>query len=112
MTIQDKEIVDMNARVLAAFISLKQQYPDRWNRVLTITGVSEPTLDLGYACALLEWKQIGSPKESFYGMFNTKEKLKDPYLIEFRDEIKEMFGLRILTYDEICNEYNKTRLFN
>lgn len=61
----------------------------------------DPEDDFGYAEAVLDWREHGKDPRS---IFSTP----DPFLILYRKELSEEFGLKILTYEEA--EEHKAKL--
>jgi len=66
-----------------------------------------PFGDMAYGSALTDWYKQGCPKSAFFSWAEGQHEC--PALMEFRKEISEEFGLRILTRDEAEIEKMKHR---
>jgi hypothetical protein len=73
------------------------KYQDREDRAMEELGDQIPYGDLAYGKAVADWNHKGKPNSWF---FYEEGSIPCPYLMEFRKEISEEFGLPILTKEE------------
>jgi hypothetical protein len=87
------------AEVANYLMHLSQEFPERWNKVIKKYSVGIPFGDLVYGAALSDWEMKNKHPEDV--TFSYKEgNVEDPFLIEFREELSQRFGMRILTIEE------------
>ena len=87
------------AEVANYLMHLSEEFPERWHKVIKETGVGYPFGDLAYGAALAAWEARGKHPDDVtfsYRDGNTE----DPFLVEFREELSQRFGMRILTIEE------------
>jgi len=93
-----KNHIDKAAQVVKYLEHLSQEFPDRWERVIKESGVGYPFGDLAYGAALVDWEEHGKPSNATFSYEEGNR--EDPFLIEFRKELSQRFGIQILTIEE------------
>ncbi len=102
MKIDNKDIATAS-RVCKFMERLAMEQHERWSKV---RPQCIPFGDLAYGMALMRWYQDGRPKHMAWFSYAEGE-VPCPYLMEFRKEISEEFGLPILTAEEAKEEQAK-----
>ena len=87
--------MDKAAEVDNFLMELCKKFPERW---YAVRPVEIPFGGMAYAQALIHWEGYGSPPGATFSY--GPEELEDPYMIEFREELYQKFGIRILTSEE------------
>jgi len=102
-----KEIKDSEIKVAGEvsnfMLNLSYQFPDRTRLAQRIQDVI-PFGDMAYAQALIDWKRNFCPNDSAFYWAEDQEECA--FTIEFRKEISEKFGLKILNRQE-AREFRK-----
>jgi len=91
--------IEKAAAVANYLLHLSQEFHERWEKVIKEHGVGYPFGDLAYGAALADWYDKGrNPPDATFSY--AEGQTEDPFLIEFREELSQRFGLRILTIEE------------
>lgn len=94
--IKDSEI-KLAGEVSDFMMNLSGQYPERREIAYNIQRTI-PFGDMAYAQALIDWKRNHCPNDSAFYWAEDQEECA--FTIEFRKEISEKFGLKILNRQE------------
>lgn len=102
--------LDTNVIKIAAKVSdfMRSLYLIDEKRFTVATGECIPYGDLAYGEALCDWYSKNKPSNAWFSYAETEQPC--PLLMEFRKEIGDHFGLRILTWGEA--EVEKLRYNN
>lgn len=103
----EKETLNYANQVCNFLMDLSEKYPERWNAIGDCSVI--PYGDLAYGEALADWNKRKDPRD-YFSYAEGEEPC--PYLMEFRKEISEKFGLRILTAEEAAKETSKVMVTN
>lgn len=87
-------IVKKAGEVSRFLMKLSQKYPQRWDAL----GDTMPYGDLAYGNALVNWEQNGKHIDSFFSYAGGE--VPCPFMIEFRLELTQKFGLPVFTQEE------------
>lgn len=92
---KEKRIGDLANEICNFLLELAAKYPDRSD------NHELPFSEFAYASALDHWRRTGKDSRAFFSLKDDE----DSSFIEFRNEITERFGLRILTDKEAIEEH-------
>ena len=94
-----KKHIQNAAAVADYLLHLSQEFRERWEKVQRQTALGYPFGDLAYGAALADWYEKGrNPPDATFSY--AEGQTEDPFLIEFREELYQRFGLKILTIEE------------
>jgi hypothetical protein len=94
-----KRHIEKAAQVSNYLMHLSQEFPERWQKVIKEKKVGYPFGDLAYGAALVDWEEKGKiPPDVTFSY--AEGQTEDPFLIEFRQELSQRFGMTILTVEE------------
>lgn len=105
MDIPEVSQLRLAAKICDLLMELQSKDMGRWKAVLERSKVPFPYGDLAYAIAIEDWTQRGCPKQAFFSY--AEDQVECPYLIEYRTEITEKFGLKICSQEEAKVELKK-----
>lgn len=92
-----KQEIKAASEVCNYLMHLSQEFPDRWAKAAE-SGVPYPFGDMAYGSALCRWRSVGSPPDATFSY--APDQRECPYLIEFRKELSNRFGMRIISIEE------------
>jgi len=104
LDIKDKHI-HLAGKICSFLLELSNKDFERWQNVLKNTKTPYPFGDLSYAMALDDWRQRNCPTQAFFSY--AEGEVECPYLMEYRKELTEEFGLKICTQEEAESELKK-----